>query len=244
MFGDIWTVARKEWREILSSGGGGGRGRWSFLIFLAVFGLFLPLQGGVDGLRTGMSVIFFAWVPFLLVSNVIADSFAGERERHTLETLLATRLSDQAILFGKMLAGVMYAVGLSVASLALSIVAVNLVYRPQPLAMYPPLLLAIALVASVLGAVLAAGIGVLVSLRASTARQAQQTMGLAIIALFLPFYIIPWLPESFTRSAVETLMTVPPVVAGLAAFALFVALNVIVVGAAMARFKRSRLILD
>lgn len=244
MLGDIWTVARKEWREILAAGGGGGRGRWSFLIFLGLFGVFLPLQGGVDGVRSGMSVIFFAWVPFLLVSNVIADSFAGERERHTLETLLATRLSDDSILFGKMLAGVMYAVGLSVASLALSVITVNVVFRPQPLVIYPPLLLVIALVVSVLGAVLASGIGVLVSLRASTTRQAQQTMGLAIIALFLPFYVIPWLPESFTRSAVEALMKVPPVVAGLAALALFIALNAIVVSAAMARFKRSRLILD
>ena len=39
---------------------------------------------------------------------MIADSFAGERERHTLETLLASRLSDRAILFGKIAACIAY----------------------------------------------------------------------------------------------------------------------------------------
>ncbi|HOA24663.1 MAG TPA: ABC transporter permease [Aggregatilineales bacterium] len=243
MLTDIWTVTQKELKEIVVTGGG-GRGRWSFLIFLGVFGVFLPLQGGVRGLETGQVMIFFAWVPFMLASTVIADTFAGERERHTLETLLATRLSDRAILFGKMFAAILYALGLLLASIALSVVTVNIVYRPERFTMYPPLVLIIVVAVSALGALLATGIGVLVSLRASTTRQAQQTMGLAIIALFLPFYVIPFLPEPVVERGVAFLKTIPPVAAGAAALAFVLVLNAVIIRAALARFKRSRLILD
>ena len=37
---------------------------------------------------------------------MIADGIPGERERHTLETLLASRLSDRSILLGKVMAAV------------------------------------------------------------------------------------------------------------------------------------------
>lgn len=244
MLTDIWTVARKELKEIVAAGGGGGRGRWSFVIFLVMFGIFLPLQGGVQGVESGQSIVFFAWVPFLLITNVIADSFAGERERHTLETLLATRLSDRAILLGKMFSAILYGLGLTLASLVLSIAAVNLVFRPDHFVIYPLGLMVGMIVVALLGSVLASGVGVLVSLRASTTRQAQQTMGLAIIVLFLPFYAIPFLPRSAVEKAVMFIMNtpIPLLVGGVLLF--FIVLDVVVVSAALARFKRSRLILD
>lgn len=244
MLTDTWTVMSKEWKEMFAMGGGGERGRWSFLIFLGVFGLFLPLQFGVQGVETGQSVIFFAWVPVLLVTNVIVDSFAGERERHTLETLLATRLPDNAILFGKMLAAVAYAFVLTIGSLIVGIAAVNIVYRPPSFVIYPAPLMGIALVVALLGALLAAGIGVLVSLRAPSARQAQQSMGLAMILLFVPFYVIPYLPASIRASAASGLSSIPVGVLAGAALLLVVVLNAITVRAVMARFQRSRLILD
>lgn len=41
------------------------------------------------------------YFPLVLTLTMVADSFAGERERHALETLLASRLSDRAILLGE-----------------------------------------------------------------------------------------------------------------------------------------------
>lgn len=244
MLTDIWTVARKELKEILASGGGGGRGRWSFVIFLVVFGVFLPLQGGVRGLESGESIIFFAWVPFLLITNVIADAFAGERERHTLETLLATRLSDRAILLGKMLSAIVYGLGLTLVSLVLSVAAVNITSWQGHLVMYPLGAMGVMVIFALLGSVLASGVGVLVSLRASTTRQAQQTMGLAIIVLFLPFYLIPFIPASTVEKAVTVIMNTPVVVLAGGALIFFIVLDIVVIAAALARFKRSRLILD
>jgi len=63
------------------------------------------------------------------------------------------------------------------ASLILGVVAVNLANRQGGLLLYPlPVVLAMG-VLGLLGAVFVAAVGVLISLRAATVRQAQQTLG-------------------------------------------------------------------
>jgi len=75
----------------------------------------------------------WAWVPLFLVMGVIAYSFAGDRERHTLETLLASRLSNRAILLGKIAAAVGYALRVTLLSLAAGLVTVNVAHgRDSP----------------------------------------------------------------------------------------------------------------
>lgn len=54
-----------------------------------------------------MQVYFFAplflIIPLMASSVIASDSFAGEKERKTIEALLATPLTDSELLFGKML---------------------------------------------------------------------------------------------------------------------------------------------
>ncbi|MBN1311735.1 MAG: ABC transporter permease [Anaerolineae bacterium] len=242
MLVDIWTMLRKELNEYLIQGG--VRSKRSYLIYILIFGIFLPLQSGAEGIRNGLPLLFFAWLPFLLVSGIIADSFAGERERHTLETLLATRLPDQAILFGKILAATLYGTGMVLVCLITSIVAANVAFRGEGFVSYPPLALAGALVGCLLAAGLASGIGVLVSLRAPTARQAQQTMSIAIIALFLPFYILPLLPPGLLPPIPVEPEAINIVAILLAVGSGLLVLDIVLILVARLRFKREQLILD
>ena len=46
---------------------------------------------------------FFLIIPLMTSSVIASDSFAGEKERKTIEALLATPISDSELLFGKML---------------------------------------------------------------------------------------------------------------------------------------------
>ena len=174
MIADIQTMVWKEWKEILLQGG--RRGRWNLLLFVAVFGIFMPWQFGRAWVTSPTSLIYWAWVPLFLVTTVIADAFAGERERHTLETLLASRLPDRAILFGKIAAAVSYGWGISMASMLLGLVTINVLHGNGRLLLYPLVVMVSIVVLSFLSAILAAGAGVLISLRASTVRQAQQTL--------------------------------------------------------------------
>jgi ABC-2 type transport system permease protein len=245
MMADLWTVMWKEWREILFQRGIMRTGAVGLLILLLVFGIFLPLQMGRAWVQSPSVLFYWLWVPLFLVSGVVADSFAGERERHTLEALLATRLSDRAILFGKLGAALGYGWGATLASLLLGLISVNLVYGHGELLFYPAVVGWGILSLSLLGAGLVACAGVLISLRAATVRQAQQTLSIAImLLLFVPVFGMQALPSAWKRRLVETLTAADVTSVVLTAVVVLVMLNAGLLIAAMARFKRARLILS
>jgi ABC-2 type transport system permease protein len=244
MITDILTITQKEWKELLRQRGSLRGGFLGVLVFLGVLGILMPIQFGPEWVQSASGLIIFGWLPFLLVSGVIADSFAGERERHTLETLLASRLPDQAILFGKVTAAISYGWGLTIICMLLSLITVNLVHGKGELLMYDFKLGLGALSLSFLIAFLASGLGILISLRASTVRQAQQTFSLAFMLLFLPMLALPVLPQEWQGKLLMRVVnadfsTLLPVV-----IITLIVLDVILLAAAMARFKRARLILD
>jgi ABC-2 type transport system permease protein len=244
MMADIFTVAWKELREMLIQGDPRGRSKLSLLIVVAVFGVLIPLQNGRAWVDSPLSIIVWGWMPFLWVSGIVADSFAGERERHTLEALLATRLSDRAILFGKLLAALFYGFVLTWAILLVSLVTVNVAFGQGELLIFPlPLSLA-ALSFSILISGLAASIGVLVSLRAGSVRQAQQMMSIGMFVLFIPFMLIQFIPANLLQSLGETLKRTDPALAAIWVTGGLLILDVVLIAIGMRLFQRSKLILD
>ncbi len=243
MSADVRTVLWKEWRELLS--GGHGRGKMGVLIVVGVIGILLPLQVGRAWVDSPLLLAYWAWVPMFLVVSVVADSFAGERERHTLETLLASRLSDRAILLGKVGAAVGYGVGITWFSLLLGLLTVNLAHGQNGLLFYSASMGLGIVGLSLLGAGLAAGAGVLVSLRAHTVRQAQQTLSIGImVLLFAPTFGIRALPAAWKARLLDALSTVTTTRLVVIAVVVLALLDVGLLATAMARFRRAQLILD
>lgn len=234
-------MSYRSWR-----GGGLRGGKFGVIVFLCVFGIYMPLQTGPTWVTSPVSLLYWVWVPFLLVSSVIADSFAGERERHTLETLLASRLSDRAILFGKLGAGIAYGWGITLICLVSGLIALNIVYGKDGLLFYPLSNGISILVLTFLISALSSGLGVLVSLRAATVRQAQQTFSFLFLLVLIPIFAIPLLPEEWkfrffsAMARAETDITPFVFVAGL----VLLLIDTLLVAAALARFQRAKLILD
>jgi len=244
MMTDILTVAIKELREIFSFGDARGRSKFSLLIFIVIFGIVIPLQTGREWMRSSASAMVWAWMPFLWVSGVVADLFAGERERHTLEALLATRLSDQAILFGKLLAAMTYGFILTWVIMLVSAVTINLSSIRDGLLFYSPQMSLVALMVSILVSGLSASIGVLVSLRAGSARQAQQMMSAGMMVLLLPFLLLRFVPVAWIRYFEGIAAKSSPVqIVGYLVLTLVV-IEAILIAIAMRLFQRSKLILD
>jgi ABC-2 type transport system permease protein len=244
MIADILTVAWKELREMLMFGDSRGRSKLSLLVILAIFGVVIPLQSGREWVTSPVSAMVWAWMPYMWVYSVVADSFAGERERHTLEALLATRLSDRAILFGKLLAALAYGFTLTWAILLVSLVTVNVAVRGTGLLLFSPLMAIGALVFSILVSGLAASIGVLVSLRASSVRQAQQWMSFGMLVLFLPFMFIQFIPKAWLESFGNALIHANLVQIAVWVAVILLVTQVLLLGIAMRLFQRSKLILD
>jgi ABC-2 type transport system permease protein len=244
MFADLLTVLWKEIRELLALNAGFRGGRYGMLIFAAVFGVLMPLQSGPAWVTSPVSLVYWAWVPFLLVSGVTADAFAGERERHTLETLLASRLPDRAILFGKIAAGIGYGWGITLACVLISLLTINIAHGQDGLLLYRASTGLGILAISFLVAALSSGLGVLVSLRAATVRQAQQTFSIAFFLLFVPAFAFPFLPPELQARLAELVMRTDPDALLGWAIALLAGVDALVMGLAMRRFQRARLILD
>lgn len=244
MIADMITVASKELREIFTFGDIRGRSKFSLVILIVIFGIVIPLQNGREWVSSPINVMVWGWMPFLWVSGIVADLFAGERERHTLEPLLATRLSDQSILFGKLLAAMGYGFTLTWTIMLASLITINISYGRTGLVFYPVMTTLAALVFSILISGLSACIGVLVSLRAGSVRQAQQIMSAGMLVLFLPFMLIQFVPRQWVRMVGQIITSTSPMQIALLIVAVLIGIEAILILIALRLFQRSKLILD
>jgi ABC-2 type transport system permease protein len=245
MITDIWTVTWKDIREMLLQSGSFGRSMRGLLFSLAIFGVVLPIQLGPDLVREPAAMLTFVMIPLVIASGMVADGIAGERERHTLETLLASRLSDRAILLGKIVAAAAYGWAFMLVSALLGLVTVNVTNPRDALLFYSPEALVILGVFGVLAACLVACGGSLVALRAPTVRQAAQNMSIAIVAaILLPVLGIQAIPADSRRELLTTLAGLDWTTIGIGAAVVLICLDLLLLAAAMARFQRTRLVLD
>jgi ABC-2 type transport system permease protein len=235
---DLGTMIWKEIRDEILQGG-----RSSFirpLLIIGLVGILLPLQLGSSWLHFSPAVILVTiYVSFFFIITYIGDAIAGERERHTLETLLASRVSDQAILLGKIIVTVGYTWVIMLISLLVGALAVNLAQGAGAWQFYAPLsMLVYTLILSLLTSLLAASSGVLVSLHSPTVRQAQQTLLLSTLGFAVLLFLgLKAVPASLLAS-----MNTDQVL--LVILAILVLLDAILLGFSLASFKRSRLILS
>jgi ABC-2 type transport system permease protein len=187
MLTDIHTVFQKEWREIFQFHGIKSY-LFNWILMVLLIGVYMPLQAGVEWLTSPLLLLLWSWPPLLLISGLVADAFAGEKERHTLETLLASRLPDTAILFGKFLTGWVYAGTLFPASLLLGLITVNLAHpSANGFLFYQPAFLAAILGIHFLMLLLISSIGMLLSMKSNTVRAAYQKMS----GVILVFALVP-----------------------------------------------------
>jgi ABC-2 type transport system permease protein len=210
--------------------------------------LMLGSHAAPDGPLWLTSPLMLAYWPLLssgMVSTLIADAFAGERERHTLETLLASRLSDTSILFGKVLAAILYGLIFTSANILVGVITLTIAHAGDGIQAPPAEHVGYMLVLVTLACSTLAGIGVFISLRAATVRQAQQTLGIIMMVLFIgPVLFIQFLDSEgrLSLAARLTTMGTPRLVAW--ASGVLLAASVILIVMAMARFKRGKLTLD
>lgn len=245
MIEDIWTMIWKEFKELLAQGGSRRSSRLGLVFTIGFPGVLLPAEIGRSWVESSTALFVAIWFPLFMVISLIADSFAGERERHTLETLLASRLTDRAILYGKVAAAIAYGWGLTLIILVLGLITVNVFHGHGKLLMYPALTGFGAVGMSLLVTSLAAGVGVLVSLRSATVRQAAQTLSIGLSLLFfVPIVLAQALPQRWQHRIVDALTGAGQTQTVAIAVVVLIALDVALLALAAARFKRARLSFD
>jgi ABC-2 type transport system permease protein len=187
--GAIRTVVRKEFREYR-------RNRFILLtmagmpvvilLILAAETFALPDHVPLVALRrpVGEALLFLQLIPVMLPTTIAAYAVIGEREQGTLEPLLTTPAADRELLAGKAIAAVVPAVAISWALFAVY-VGLAQMFAPEIVVRQiwtPSQAVAMGLLAPVL-AVFAILVGIVISLRASDFRVAQQLAVLASLPL-------------------------------------------------------------
>jgi ABC-2 type transport system permease protein len=246
MNADIMTIMWKESKGLFKQGKSRSKSILVLLTPVLMFGIILPIQFREEWLDMGWSLAIALFTPLILIAPTICESFAGERERHTLETLLASRLPDRAILFGKMIVSIAYGWGMTVFLLLMSLVIVNVLMWDGKFQFYHLNIFLADIGLSLLFSGLMVTLGILISLRSATVQSAQQVLmmalvipifGLQAVVFLLPTFLpMEKIREFLGRFDYDQVLLIFLGVLLLADIGLMMA--------AMSRFKRSRLILN
>ncbi|MBX7185619.1 MAG: ABC transporter permease [Vicinamibacteria bacterium] len=206
---DVLTVLRKEVLEILGNRHSLRGPLVQGAIVFLLTGVIVPRSASMWSDPVA-PVLLLQLFPAAIASMIAADAFAGERERRTLETLLATPASEMAIFLGKTLCAVSVALLVSCASLISALLVANLHLGPTSLS--PAAGLSVIL-GSVAAALFTSSLAVAISSRVDVARSAQQMASMAAIAFVFGGATLLRQVESLTPSK---LLGIDAVVTGVA----------------------------
>ncbi len=155
------------------------------------------LQAELAGYAEGQTIVililvyFFApmylILPLMVASVIAADSFAGEKERKTLEALLYTPTTDRELFLAKLLSAWVPALGVAWGGFVLYTIVANAAGWPTMGQLFFPNLMWIILVLWVAPAVAGMGLGVtvLISVRAQGFQDAYQLGAMVVLPIVL-----------------------------------------------------------
>ncbi len=178
MIDDIRAMVWKERKSLFRFRGS----RTRFIVILAsplLLVIYTAIERGGGFGDDFLAVIIAVFIPAILVTTTIPDSIAGERERRTLTTLLASRLPDSAILTGKLAVSIAFSWGLTLGILAVGLITATItetVKGKASIVLFSPTIGVSSVALSLLVAVLISSAGVMVSLRARSVQEAAQLL--------------------------------------------------------------------
>lgn len=159
------------------------------------------LQQELSGLNMSQKVTKYVLVymmapmlmlmPILIASTIAADSFAGEKERKTIEALLYTPTTDRELFLAKLLSSWLTAIAITLAGFGLYIIVGNTAAWPQMQRIFFPNAMWLVLIIWVVPAVIGLGISVMVlaSARAQGVQDATQVGALVTLPIIGLFYM-------------------------------------------------------
>ncbi len=137
-----------------------------------------------------MLLPFFLILPLMVASLIAADSFAGEKERKTLEALLYTPTTDRELFIAKMLSGWLAAIAVSFGGFVVYAICVNAAAWSQMQRIFFPNAMWLVMVIWVIPALSGLGVSLMVvaSARAQGFQDANQMAGLVVLPIVALFY--------------------------------------------------------
>ena len=173
---------------------GGMTGVLIYAFALAALGIVLPWYLRFEFLDA-MILLAYAFLPALLVGPVVAESFAGDRERAQIPATLEER---RQLFYAKVAAGALYGWISALLALVVGLATVNFSLKSWIL---PPTLLAMDLaLMSLAVSLFSAGISAAISVKARSAKYAKRTLRQGfLLLLVLVVYYSRFMPLEWKR---------------------------------------------
>lgn len=146
-------------------------------------GVILAWRTGINFGRDALTVLLLMKFTMLPTLPITPDSFAGERERHTLETLLATPITEAEIFLGKFIAILGIGVGFAVLGSVLNTFVMVARYGAATLLQLSFGVLATGIAMGLLTTAILVGLGMILSVHVRTVRTANQVFAYSLVAL-------------------------------------------------------------
>ncbi len=146
-----------------------------------------PAQQTIVFFLVYMLAPLFLVLPLMVASVIAADSFAGEKERKTLEALLYTPTTDRELFVAKLLSAWVPAIGVALAGFLIYSVTANVAAWGTMQRIFFPNLMWLVLILWVVPGVAGLGLAamVLVSARAQGFQDAYQIGGVVVLPILL-----------------------------------------------------------
>jgi len=240
MFADLRTMIWKEGKVQFRN----QKNKTSYLRQLlapVVLAAVFPITWGADWVSDFPALIIAFITPAVIAGVMIPDSFAGERERHTLDTLLASRLPDRAILYGKMLLPILVGWGAALGLTLVSLIIVNLAHGGNGILLYTPSISTGIIFLSFLSATLMTSGGILTSLAATSAQEAAQKL---MTFILVPAILLQILPMLFLDQIIKIITVLNGKQLLIIFGGILLAVDLVVFLLAKKRFQRSAMYLD
>ena len=202
-FANVKRIFLKDWMEIR-----GNRELFLPIILLPViFSVAMPFLSGIgaiaDPAEFGVSTVYeailmmtnfmlkpmFLMIPTMVSMIIASDSFAGEKERKTAETLLVLPITHKELYLGKLLAALIPAIVFEILSFVIMGIEINLIALPHLLPGAPLLVFGdisfwfVAFLLGTLFSTVSVQLGIMISSRSKSYKSAQSISGVIIIPI-------------------------------------------------------------
>jgi ABC-2 type transport system permease protein len=193
---------------------------------------YTPSQAVAYVTLTFLFLPFFLLIPAMASSVIASDSFAGEKERKTMEGLLATPITDGELLLGKTMVAFVPSMIVTVAAFVAYSVIIDVLGLPLFGYFIMPTINWILVIFLLAPAVAVTGIAVtvIVSARVKGFREAQQLSAMIVVPIM----------GLFIGQALGFLLLEPTVI--LILFAVFVVLDFIILRIGLRMFQREEIL--
>lgn len=235
------AVVWKEWTELLRLDQG-LRSVGVRVVGAGILGVVLAWRTGSSFGHDRDTILLLVQLTLLPTLPITPDSFAGERERHTLETLLATPIKEAELFLGKFIAILGFGVAFASLVTVLNAFVVAVRYGLPAVLRLSYGVLATGLGIGLLSAAILTGVGLILSVHVRSVRTANQISAYSLVALiFAGSAVSRSLPASLLATVTDWTKTAPPQVQAVTILLVLALAAIAVLMVGIATFNRERL---